>query len=135
MGWNLYWYFYRNRNDKVPTSNPWTLDLAKQIVPNIFIDIELIKALSHSYHSPTKIFRLPNGGCLVDVSREAIIKCVNLNKQVVTEVNLVKLEQEYKRIRRKYGSDELLLHMKRGDNNKMLPITSSKMEPFLVSDF
>jgi hypothetical protein len=67
-GWNLYWYFYRNRNDKVPTSNPWTLDVEKMIFPNAFVDIELIQALAQIYHAPTKTIRLPSGGCLVDVS-------------------------------------------------------------------
>lgn len=66
--------------------------MAKLIVPNVFINIELIKALAHHYHAPTKTVRLPNGGCLVDVMRDAIIKCFNLNKQAITEVNLVKLE-------------------------------------------
>lgn len=128
-------YWYQKRNDKVPASNPWTLDLAKLIVPNVFIDIELIKDLSNSYHAPTKTARLPNGGCLFDVSRDAIIKCFILNKKVVVEVNLVKLEQEYKRLRRTYQSVELPLHMKTGDNNIILPIPSSKMDPFLVLKF
>lgn len=101
----MYWYFYRNKNDKVLASSPWALELAKLIVPNTFIDVELVKYLACSYHAPSKKFRLPDGGCLVDVSREAIIKCFNLNKQVVTEVNLGKLEQEYKRLRRTYRSD------------------------------
>jgi len=109
--------------------------LVKLIVSNVFIDVDLIKALAHSYHAPTKTVRLPNGECLVDISRDAIIKCFNLNKQVVTEVNLVKLEQEYKSLRRTYQSDELFLHMKRGDDNRNLSIPSSKMEPFQVSKF
>lgn len=135
LGWNLDWYFYWNRNNKVLTSNSWTLDFAKLIVPNVFIEIEIIKSLSHSYHAPTKIVRLPNGECLVDVTRDAIIKCFKLNKQVVTEVNLVKLEQEYKRLRRTYQGYELPLHMKRGDDNRKIPIPSSKVEPLQVLEF
>lgn len=46
-----------------------------------------------------------------------------------------KLEQEYRRLKRTYRTDELPLHMKRGDKNKVLPIHSSRLEPFLVSEF
>lgn len=131
----MYWYFYMNRNEGVPISNPWTLEMGKLMVPNVFFDIEIIWALSSRYHAPSKAIRLLDGQCLVDICREAIIRCFDLNKQAVTEIDLGRLKQEYKRLKRTYRIDELPLHMKMGDKNRVLPILSSKAKPFLVSDF
>lgn len=54
---SLFWYFYNNRDEKVPRSNPWNLDLVKVIVPNVFIDVELIKVLAHNYKKETRTVR------------------------------------------------------------------------------
>lgn len=48
-GRSLFWYFYNNRDEKMPLSNPWKLELAKVIVPNVFIDVELIEVLTRNY--------------------------------------------------------------------------------------
>ena len=53
-GWDLFWYFYEKRVEKIPVLNPWTLDLAKLIVPNVFIDVEFIKVLAQYYHLATR---------------------------------------------------------------------------------
>ena len=44
-GGELFYYFYCNREKKVPVCNPWKKNLAKLIFPEVFLDIDLMKAL------------------------------------------------------------------------------------------
>ena len=43
-GGEPFYYFYCNREKKVPVCNPWKKNLAKLIVPEVFLDIDLMKA-------------------------------------------------------------------------------------------
>ena len=69
-------------------SNPWTLDLAKLIVPNVFIDVEFIRVLAQSYHPATRSMRFPDGSPLVVLTKAAIIECFDLNKQALSKIDL-----------------------------------------------
>lgn len=52
--WDLFWYFYSKRNKEIPVSNTWMLDIARLIVPNVFVDVEFIRLLAKHYHLATK---------------------------------------------------------------------------------
>ena len=64
------------------------LDIARLIVPNVFVDVEFIRLLAKHNHLATKTVRFPNGAILVEVTRKAIIECFGLNKQALTKINL-----------------------------------------------
>ena len=42
QGRSLFLYFYENIDKNEPRDDPWTLDLGKIVVPNVFVDRELI---------------------------------------------------------------------------------------------
>lgn len=50
----LFWYFYKNKLEKVPISNPWNINLGKLIIPEVFIDIDLKKVLIKEYNPTSK---------------------------------------------------------------------------------
>lgn len=91
-GGDLFLYFYKNKDGKVPVSNPWTLDLGKLIVQNVFVDVELIQTLVENYHSVTRIVRMPSEDPLLVVTRSAIIDCFMLNIHAITKIDFPKFE-------------------------------------------
>ena len=44
-GSELFYFFYCNRDKKVPICNSWKKNLAKLIFPEVFVDVDLMKAL------------------------------------------------------------------------------------------
>lgn len=83
---DFFWYFYKNRDGKVPVSNPWTLDLAKLIIPNVFVDVELIQVLVENYHPVIRIVRMLIGNPLLVITRLTIVDYFMLNKQAITKI-------------------------------------------------
>jgi hypothetical protein len=79
--------------------------------------------------------RLTYGSPLAIITKVAIIECFNIKKHDLTRVDLQKSEEEYIRLRRTHKKDELPIYMKRGVNNKVMPISSSITKPFDVQDF
>ena len=43
-GSKLFYYFYCNREKKIPICNPWKKNLAKLIFLDVFMDVDLMKA-------------------------------------------------------------------------------------------
>lgn len=58
-----------------------------------------------------------------------------LNKQAITKIDLDISEEDYRILRKTYRSGELPLHMKRGVNNRRIPISPSQIESFSIEDF
>lgn len=54
IGYELFRYFYNNREKKIPICNPWKKNLAKLIFLEVFVDVYFIKALIKYYNLDTK---------------------------------------------------------------------------------
>lgn len=77
-GGELFYYFYCNREKKVPVCNPWKKNLAKLIFPEVFLDIDLMKALFQCYNPVTKSFHRRDGTVLCTLDRESFIEAFGL---------------------------------------------------------
>ena len=77
-GFELFKYFYENRTDKVPIYNPWNRNMAKVICPEVFIDVDLVKALIKSYNPITRTFQRHNGSFLCILDRTSFIDAFKL---------------------------------------------------------
>lgn len=48
-GYDIFMYHYRKQFKSQPVYNPWRLNLGRLMVPNVFINVDLIKALASRY--------------------------------------------------------------------------------------
>lgn len=70
IGYDIFKYFYHNREKKITVCNAWKKNLEKLIFPEVFVDIDLVKALIKSYSLVTKSFEvgwnysMHTGSCL-----------------------------------------------------------------------
>ena len=47
-GFDLFMYFYQNIIENVPVCNPWNKNMEKLIFLEVFVDVDLLKALINS---------------------------------------------------------------------------------------
>ena len=47
-GFSLFMYFYQNRTKNILVCNLWNINMEKLIFPEVFFDVELLKALINS---------------------------------------------------------------------------------------
>lgn len=96
-GSDIFYYLYSNRDKDLLVSNPWVVDLAKLVVPNVFVEPKLIRFLSTYYHPNSMIVETTEWKILVDISQNFIISYFDLNRNAFKEINLTKFEDEYDR--------------------------------------
>lgn len=77
-GYELFMYFFYNRVERVPICNPWMRNLAKLIMPNVFVDVDLMKELIRSYNPITKCFHRYDGSILCTLDRNTFIEAFGL---------------------------------------------------------
>ena len=63
-GFDLFMFFYQNRIEKLPVCNPWNRNMEKLIFPEVFIDVDLLKALINAYNLTTQTFHRHNESVL-----------------------------------------------------------------------
>ena len=79
MGSELFYYFYCNKDKKIPICHPWRKNLAKLIFPEVFLDIDLMKALFRCYNPTTKSFHKKDGTVLCTLDRESFMEAFGLS--------------------------------------------------------
>lgn len=89
--------------------------MEKLIVPDVFVDVELIQTLTKNYHPVTKT-RMASGDPLLVVTRSTIIDCFMLKRQAITKIDFLKFEQDYNRLWKTYRRDELPFYRCNGAN-------------------
>lgn len=55
--WSLLQGWFGNKNAHIPICNPWRLDMGKLIVPNMYLDIDLLKANVANYDPIVRVVR------------------------------------------------------------------------------
>lgn len=50
-GHELFLFHYFRRDEPMPISNPWKTGLGKLVVPNVFVNIDLLKLLVRNYNA------------------------------------------------------------------------------------
>lgn len=77
-GYELFMYFDCNRVEVVPICNPWKHDLAKLIVPEVFVDVALMKELIKAYNPITRGFHRYDGSSLCTLDINSFIEAFGL---------------------------------------------------------
>lgn len=52
-GWDVFHTFYGNKDQPMPISNAWKLNLGRLVVPNVFIEPMLIRELARKFNPPS----------------------------------------------------------------------------------
>lgn len=73
-GYDLFMYLFCNRVERVPICNPWVRNFAKLIVPDVFVDVDLMKELIKAYNLITKGFHRHDGSILCIVDRNTLLR-------------------------------------------------------------
>ena len=94
-GTELFWYFYKNRVQKVPISNPWMKNLGKLIMLEIYVHVDLIKALVNAYNPTTQSFHRKDMSILCTLSKDAFAEPFDLQGPMSFPINLEKLEATF----------------------------------------
>ena len=63
---------------KVPISNPWTRNLEKLIMLEVYLDVDLIKALVNAYNPTTRSFHRKDMSILCTLSKDAFVEAFDL---------------------------------------------------------
>lgn len=79
MGFELFKYFYNNKEKKILVCNPWKNNLAKLIFLEVFVDVDLMKALIQSYNPATKSFHRRDGTILCTLDCASFIEAFGLD--------------------------------------------------------
>lgn len=77
-GFELFYFFYCNQDKKVPICNPWKKSLAKIIFPEVFIDVDSMKAMFQCYNLATNSFHRNDGTIMCTLDRESFIEAFGL---------------------------------------------------------
>lgn len=88
--YELFGYFYSNREKKIPIFNPWKKNLEKLIFLEVFMEIDLVKALIKSFH-------IRDGTILCTLDRASFIEAFGLDSAMSEIVGLVDLQRKFKR--------------------------------------
>ena len=78
-GLEIFCTWFVERKLETPLNNKWEFDIAKLIIPRVFIDDELLVVMSKKYAPITRIVKNHVGDNLFRVSPELIGEVVKLN--------------------------------------------------------
>lgn len=115
--------------------NPWTLNLGKLVVSNVFVDPMLIRELEKAYYVSSQMVRTIEGYVLLDISPNAIIQCFELDKFALTRINMDNLKMEYENKRDKYMKDLVPHFMRKLYKDSWNYFMPSEREPFNLDCF
>lgn len=77
--WTLFGYTYKRGHMPRKISNLWTSNLGKLVVPNVFSNMDLVKALERYYDVDNRVIESRKGSLLLEISRKEIIESFSLN--------------------------------------------------------
>lgn len=96
IGSELFYYFYCNKEKKVSMCNPWKKNLAKLIFPQVFMDVDLMKALFQCYNLVTKSFHKKDGTALYTLDQESFMEAFGLSGAMGQPIDLKDLQRRFK---------------------------------------
>ena len=110
-GFDLFMFFYKNRIEKVPVCNPWNRNMAKLIFPEVFIDVDLLKALINSYNSITRTFHRHNGSILCTLDRTSFFEAFGLMGQMDVPIDTADLQRKFEQNKTYFVNNVMLPHI------------------------
>ena len=110
-GFDLFMFFYQNRIEKVPVCNPWNRNMAKLIFPEVFIDVDLLKALINSYNPTTRTFHRHNGSILCTLDRTSFIEAFGLMGKMDVPIDTAELQRKFEQNKTYFVNNVMLPHI------------------------
>lgn len=77
----------------IPTSNPWFIDVGRLVVPNVFLEVDIIRVLAKIFEPVTKTIKRLDGPVLVDIKPLVIVEYYDLNRKALATIDLDKIEE------------------------------------------
>jgi hypothetical protein len=133
-GISLFHYFWNNRVKPAPICNPWDLNMAKLIVPDIYVDIGLIRELAKNYCPVARVIRKKNKETLVSIDRRSVAEVFGITGALCTDIDLTKIKADYAKREHLIKKYEMPKFMPRVDR-KLVKIPDNFKPPFDLSVF
>ena len=130
FGLVLFTKWFLERNLFSPHSNVWNFYLGKFVVPSMFMDYDLLEAISINYHQAIRVVRNIDGVPLIRISPKEIREVFHLEPltKYHVPINLQELEEEYKAKKDVIRGGALRAHI--GTIGTFPVITATSREPF-----
>lgn len=130
IGLSLFKKWFSKRKLFSPHGNILNFDLGKLVVPNVFMDFDLLEAITKKYYLEIRVVRRLDGECLVTISPKEIWEVFGLKplSKYHIPIDLQELEKEYLSKKDKVRQGALRAHI--GTIGNFMVITSSTMEYF-----
>ena len=128
-GFDLSMFFYENRVEKVLVCNPWNRNMAKLIFPEVFVDVDLLKALTNSYNPTTRTFHRHNGSILCTLDRTSFIEAFGLLGQMDVPIDFDDLKAKFEQNKTYFVNHAIFPHIP--FNVKMAGFLPRKVGDFL----
>lgn len=109
-GHELFIFHYLHRDETMPISNPWSTNIGKLMVPNVFVNTDLLKFLVRQYDTNKGCILLPDGTALVHFAVVTIQEVFAVDLEVNVPFSFVDLEEEYKKMDTTYQGWNLAIH-------------------------
>ena len=85
--------------------------MEKLILPKVFLDVDLVKALISSYNPATKSFHRHNGSILCTINMTSFIEAFGLEGQMDVPIDIDDLQGKFERNRSHYVNNVMLPHI------------------------
>ena len=131
----LFKKWFSERKLFAPHANVWNFDLGKLVVPSVFMDYDLLEAISKNYDQAIRVVRRKDGMPLVSINPEEIREVFHLEplSDYHVSINLPELEKEYIMKKDIIRGGALRTHI--GTIGSLPVITAASREPFKMSLF
>ena len=110
--------------------------MGKSVVPNVFPDVDLLRAVAIRYDPITRVIRDNDGGVLLEINRDVIQQNFDLSEPSddLVPINLEEMKEEYAKLKSLVRVKLLPPHLvKAGDSQ--FHISPSDQEPFRLNCF
>lgn len=133
--YDLFIYHYKKKYRHRPILNPWNMNLAKLVMPNVFVNVELIKKLARNYNPKMRAIYSHDGSQLIIITHDYICMVFQLETSLKKKMMIRDFLEEYKTMDTSYKWWKLPLHRPKGPGNQLKIFSSGKKPPFHVDSF
>ena len=110
--------------------------MGKLVVPNVFLDVDLLLAVATRYDPVTRVIRDNDGEVLLNVNADVIQRVFDLseNGSLLVQIDLEEMKQEYAKIQPFFRSKLLPPHLVRAVSST-IHMSPTDQEPFRLNCF
>ena len=92
----IFLFFDNNRVRGCPTSSPWEKNLGKLLVPEVSVDVDLVKALIIAYNPSTRILYNEDKSILCFLDKNVVIEDFGLGGPMSRKIDIEHLNKMFK---------------------------------------